>query len=226
LGTPNANLRGIEPFSFLDGVFGPAVVLFFGECSFRCPYCHNQDVCQNKTPLLSFDKVRAYLKKKKTSPIEEVVISGGEPLMNSEIEMVIDEIKSLGYKTHLHTNGNHPDILKKLVGKLDYVAMDIKAPWSKYDAFSGITTDIGRVKESRDLLCSLFANHEFRTTVTADLTVEDIEKIAQEIKQGKTYYLQKFVQPEGTKMNIEPPKDAQLVEMKDVASNYIETKIR
>jgi len=110
----------------------------------------------------------------------------------------ISEIKDLGYKVKLDTNGFYPDKLKEIVetGLVDYVAMDIKNTMDKYPQTVGIPATAFRKKEvakSIRYLLSGVVDYEFRTTVVKELhTAEDLVEIAKSIKGASHYYLQQF----------------------------------
>ena len=128
-----------------------AAVIFTQGCNFRCPYCHNPELVlpelfENEIP---FDEILDFLKFRKEK-LEGVVITGGEPTLQSDLKPAIRRIKALGYSVKLDTNGTNPEILKDLIGEklLDYIAMDIKAPFEKYGELAGVETDIEKIKQS------------------------------------------------------------------------------
>ena len=67
-------------------------------------------------------------------------ITGGEPLLQPDIEEFIRKVKELGYQVKLDTNGSNVLRLRRLVeqGLVDYVAMDIKNAPDKYGMTIGI----------------------------------------------------------------------------------------
>ncbi len=83
----------------------------------------------------------------------------------------------------LDTNGYHPDSLSALISAelVDYVAMDVKAPFAKYPLLAGLEElDIGRIQASVALLSQGRVPWEFRTTVVPGLLdAGDVEQIAQ-----------------------------------------------
>ena len=58
--------------------------------------------------------------------LEGVVISGGEPTLQEDLIRFMADIKALGYKTKLDTNGTRPEVLKELIDKrlVDFIAKD------------------------------------------------------------------------------------------------------
>ena len=111
----------------------------------------------------------------------------------------VKQIKELGYMVKVDTNGLMPDKLKQLVesGCVDYIAMDIKNSFDKYEATAGLVNGenmVKQIKKSINYLLSGVVDYEFRTTVVRELhTREDLISIARYIKNAKNYYLQQFV---------------------------------
>ena len=102
----------------------------------------------------------------------------------------------MGFLVKLDTNGGEPEILAKLIDDkmLDYIAMDIKAPWEEYSRIVGKNIDIEKIKRSFQLIKNSEVDHEFRSTILPPLHPrEDILKMAQQISGAKKYYLQQFI---------------------------------
>lgn len=188
---------GFQKLTLLDYPEKVACILFTKGCNFRCPFCHNAYLVElNQYEYITDEEVLNFLKKRQ-GILEGVCISGGEPLLHKDLEVFMKEVKSLGYPIKLDTNGSFPKKLKSLCekGLIDYVAMDIKNTFEKYQLTSGIKgLDIVNIKESIEFLLNGNIDYEFRTTVVNEFhTVEDIEKISSYIKGAKKYFLQNFV---------------------------------
>ena len=101
----------------------------------------------------------------------------------------------MGFAVKLDTNGTNPKMLQELLDKklIDYVAMDIKAPWSKYQEVVRQPIDVEAVKKSVEILKNNEIDYEFRSTVLPKLhTKEDLIEMANQIKGADKYFLQKF----------------------------------
>jgi len=58
-----------------------------------------------------------------------VSLTGGEPLLQVDfLEELIPEIKKMGLKTYLETNGTLPEKFVRIADLVDYIAMDVKLP--------------------------------------------------------------------------------------------------
>ena len=129
------DFSGWEKMSLVDYDDNLTTTLFTAGCNFRCPFCHNSDLVLHpeKTFRIPWEEIKAYLVKRK-GMLDAVCITGGEPTMMPDLLDKMREIKALGYKIKLDSNGTRPDILKKAYeeGLVDYIAMDIKNSPEKY----------------------------------------------------------------------------------------------
>lgn len=190
-------IGGFQKTSLLDYPEKIGAIVFTQGCNFRCPYCHNPELLKadGNTPNVSVSSVLDFLKTRR-GKLDGVVITGGEPCLHVDLPEFIKEIKKLGFLVKLDTNGSYPGMLERLTEEnlLDYIAMDIKAPLNRYKYISGIDIDINKIKMSIKHIMNCGTDYEFRTTVLKRLlSIEDFEKIGNEIHGAKRYYLQKFV---------------------------------
>lgn len=216
---------GLQKLTALDFPDRLACIVFLGGCNLRCPFCHNASLALSKEAEIDREEFFSLLLKRK-GILEGVCVTGGEPLLNPDIADFLSEIKSYGYLVKLDTNGAFPERLSELIDKklVDYVAMDIKNSPEKYPVTCGFS---GRgygefyapFKRSVEILLKGNVDYEFRTTVTEELhTVEDIEKIANEINGAKRWYLQQFVDSgEILCSGLSAPSEEKLVKMQQKA---------
>lgn len=188
------NIGGFQKTSFLDYPEKISCIVFTSGCNFRCGYCHNPELFKSE-PVLTVPAFFDFLKTRK-GKLDGVVITGGEPTLQSGLFDFVKEIKHLNFLVKLDTNGTNPEILEELLNLnlLNYVAMDIKAPLDKYKQITNVDLDIKKIKDSINLIKSSKIDYEFRTTVVkSQLAYEDFEKIGLLLQGSKKYYLQKFV---------------------------------
>lgn len=187
---------GFEKCTLIDYPSKTACMVYTIGCNFRCPYCHNPElVDETVTETISEEEVLAFLDTRK-GLLDGVVITGGEPTMHSDLTSFIEKVKEKGFLVKLDSNGTSPQVLKDLVGKklVDYIAMDIKAPLSRYSSVVSRPVDIDAIQESIDFLRTASVEYEFRTTVVKSLLSEaDMLAIGEEIKGAKRYFLQAFI---------------------------------
>ncbi len=192
-----------------------ACTLFTGGCNLRCPFCHNGPlVLEEPIAEVAQEEFFAFLQKRK-GILDGVCISGGEPLLQPDIEPFIRKIKALDYSVKLDTNGTMPDKLIALCEQelIDYVAMDIKNSKEKYALTVGVENfDIAKIEKSVDYLLSGKVEYEFRTTLVAEFhTPQDIVDIGKWISGAKRYYMAVFRDGETViHSGLHAPKSADL----------------
>ena len=190
-------IKGLQKTTLLDFPQKVACTIFTGGCNFRCPFCHNASlvISPNDSDSISEDELFDFLKKRRNI-LDGVCITGGEPLLQKDIESFIIKIKDMGYAVKLDTNGAYPEKLRDILDKslVDYVAMDIKNSRDKYSLTCGVSVDTDKISESIAMLVCGNIPYEFRTTVVRELhEPQDIEKIGEWISGAKAYYLQSFI---------------------------------
>lgn len=171
-----------------------ASTVFMAGCNFHCGFCHNPDMIAVNAPLLEYDEIFSYLKKASSRGfIDGVCITGGEPTMfPKSLEKIIEAIKGFDLLVKLDTNGSNPEILKSI--DVDYVAMDLKTSFDRYNELSRISDIETRVKISAEFLvtnCS--CDYEFRTTLVPDLVDEKvIASLGKSMQQNTKWFFQNF----------------------------------
>ena len=191
--------------SLIDYPGRVAAVLFTAGCNFRCPFCHNAELVLpekvSELRLLDPDEVLAFLAERRGF-LDGLVVTGGEPTIQDDLDAFLAGVKGLGLLVKLDTNGARPDVLEALLGEklLDYVAMDVKAPFGRYPEFAGVEVDLRAIQESICLIRERAPDYEFRTTVAPGLRVEDLRAIAGLLAGAKRWFLQPFVVPEGKRL--------------------------
>ncbi|MCK5492540.1 MAG: anaerobic ribonucleoside-triphosphate reductase activating protein [Candidatus Omnitrophica bacterium] len=172
---------GFEKSSLIDYPGKISAVVFTQGCNFRCSYCHNPQLVYPHlfTQLLSIDGIFEFLEIRKKL-LDAVTISGGEPTLQRGLIPFIEKIKNMGFLVKLDTNGSMPDILKEILtnGLIDFVAMDIKAPFEKYDRVCDVGVCIIKIKESIRMIEASGISFQFRTTYDTDLLEDrDLQEI-------------------------------------------------
>lgn len=188
-------IGGYLPTSFIDWEGRVTAVLFVTGCNFRCPFCHNYPLVTGIAEGLDPGPVLADILRRRLF-LDGVVVSGGEPTLYprlTELLAWIHEVAKLPVK--LDTNGTHPEILEKLLGKglLSAAAMDIKAPWEKYELLAGVAVNTEAVRASLKVLSSLGDDLELRTTmVPALMSPGDLLEIREELGFDPRWIVQLF----------------------------------
>ncbi|MBW3469784.1 anaerobic ribonucleoside-triphosphate reductase activating protein [Arthrospiribacter ruber] len=189
-------IYSITPFTLLDYPDHTACILWFAGCNMRCGYCYNPEIVRGKGKV-GFDEVLSFLEKRKNL-LDGVVFSGGECTMHQDLPYYASEVKRLGMKVKIDTNGSRPHVLEDLLyeGLVDYVALDFKALPEDFESITH-SDFFEQFKESLEVLIGHDVPFEIRTTVHSELiNVEKLSKMASFLRdqgyKGK-YYLQHFV---------------------------------
>jgi 7-carboxy-7-deazaguanine synthase len=148
-----SSARLVEVFSSIQGegvlVGHRQIFVRTYGCNLRCTYCDSPEtlkesgsppVCRiEETPgtwtfrrvpnPVSAEDLTAVVRGYLAEPHHSVSITGGEPLLHEKFwQLWLPEVRALGLKTFLETNGLLPEHLQRLLPLLDYVSMDFKAP--------------------------------------------------------------------------------------------------
>lgn len=195
-------ISGLIKNSFVDYPGEIAIVIFTPFCNMNCFYCHNRELIEDPQQDISEQEIFDFLEKRKNM-IDAIVITGGEPTLQSGLEDFIIKVKKIGYLVKLDSNGFNTQIIKKLLDKnlLDYVAIDYKAPLNKYEEIC--KTGGKNTLETINLLKKYDIEFQVRTTLCPTLTKEDLEQIKKEIGNVKNYVINKYRIPEKYKKEDE-----------------------
>ena len=190
------NVQGYQKLTLLDFPGRTACTVFTGGCNLRCPFCHNAGLV--RTPLAGpnlTDEVLEYLQKRR-GILDGVCVTGGEPLLQPDLEHFLRRVKEMGYAVKLDTNGTLPGRLAAILAThlVDYVAMDIKSSPDGYAAATGADADVSAVKDSLSILRAGSIPFELRTTAVRGIhTAADFAAIGEWIGEVPAYYIQRFV---------------------------------
>jgi len=102
--------------------------------------------------------------------LEAVVFSGGEPTIQSGIARAIRDVRDMGFAVGLHTAGISPSRLASVLPFLNWVGLDIKAPFDgRYNAITRHPDSFKSAARALDLVLASGIPCEIRTTVHPDL---------------------------------------------------------
>lgn len=189
-------IAGFQPFSLLDYPGKSCSIVFTQGCAFRCPYCHNPELIASGQPAsaIAEEHVLKYLEEHKKM-LDGVCITGGEPTLQPDLPAFIRKVRSIGMLIKLDTNGIHPKIVQGFIdeGLIDYVAMDLKHTWEKYNEITRVNNakTIENCRESFRIIQTSGIDHEFRTTVCPGVhSAEDFSEMVGYLQDGEKYFIQ------------------------------------
>ncbi|HNW55519.1 MAG TPA: anaerobic ribonucleoside-triphosphate reductase activating protein [bacterium] len=201
-------IGGLQPVSLLDYPDKVAAIVFTKGCNFLCRYCHNPLLvrpekagAKNTTsqPAIQLADLWAFLDQRK-GRLEAVVITGGEPTLHQDLLEMLKGIKKRGFLVKLDTNGTNSQVVIEAAqaGLIDYVAMDVKAPWERYHRVMPVAADIltGLTEEAKKtakwLIGQNIVDYQFRTTLVPEILGEsDIRLMSEQLRGAKQWFLQK-----------------------------------
>ncbi len=207
-------ISGFQKLTLLDFPGKIASMVFTQGCLFRCPYCHNPELLgwPEKPVYIPEDEVLAYLLKNRDM-LEGLVITGGEPTLHKDLGDFMRKVKSLGLSVKLDTNGARPEMVRGFIedGIVDYIAMDLKHVWGKYNTIGRTKKDEDwqNCKKTFDIIQTSKIPHEFRTTILPGFHEEEnFYEMASYLTPGETYFLQDISYKKTLEKNL--PRDKHL----------------
>ncbi|WP_413854089.1 anaerobic ribonucleoside-triphosphate reductase activating protein [Candidatus Ruminimicrobium bovinum] len=188
-------IGGLQKFSFIDFPNKTSAIVFTQGCNFRCSYCHNPELVYPNMYRESIqeEQVFAFLESRKNQ-LDAVVITGGEPTLQPDLINFIKKVKSMGFLGKLDTNGSNPQILEQIINQklVDFIAMDIKATFDKYNLVCCVAVDTFSIKQSINLIKNSGISFLFRTTYDkTKLFDKDIQTMTNFINSDTHYKIQK-----------------------------------
>lgn len=191
-------IGGLTPFTTIDYPDHLAAVLFCRGCPWRCGYCHNRSLLEEDgAGDFCWDKVLGFLESRR-GLLDAVVFSGGEPTMQPYLKQAVQSVREKGFLVGLHTAGAFPERLSELLPLLNWVGMDLKAPFHEYERITGVSGSGEAARQSAQLLRESGVSHHFRTTLAPLLLTEGrLESLRRmvEVEWGSNFREQQISPP-------------------------------
>lgn len=116
--------RIVEIFETLQGegfnTGMPSIFIRFGKCNLACPWCDtNYNQYETRSLSAIMHTVRGFSAK-------NIIITGGEPTIQPDLEILLNQLKNEGYFIAIETNG-----LKPVPMQIDYIATSPKRLYQK-----------------------------------------------------------------------------------------------
>ena len=187
-------IAGITPFSTVDWPGKLSCVAFLAGCPWACAYCQNHELRQKESATQSEAELFLFLEQRR-GLLDAVVFSGGEPLSQAGITDAARRARSMGFEVGLHTCGAFPQRLEEVLPYVDWVGLDVKAPWDDYGSVTGVRGSGEPARQSLRLILDSGVGLETRTTWHPDLLSQDqIAAIARDLAaQGvRTWAVQAY----------------------------------
>ena len=167
------------------------------KCNFRCPYCMPKEIFGERyqflknNELLSFEEIYEITKIFAKIGVEKLRITGGEPLLRKDLNLLIKDLKSIDNikEIALTTNGfllkKHAQSLKE--SGLDRLTVSLDSLNSdSYKKLNGQNLDLNKTLESIEFANSVgFENIKINTVVMKGINEDQIIKLAEFGRKNK-----------------------------------------
>jgi pyruvate formate lyase activating enzyme len=174
-------IGGLSPLSTLDFPGELSAVVFCQGCPWRCRYCHNSHLQPARgANALGWGEVMGFLDRRK-GLLDAVVFSGGEPTIQKDLGQAVDEVAELGLKVGLHTAGVAPQRLARVLARVDWVGLDIKALPEDYSRITGAAGSGTAAWKSLRLALESGVPLEVRTTWMPGVSEQSIQALARRL---------------------------------------------
>jgi len=224
---------GWQKTSLIDYPKSISTVLFTSGCNWKCFYCHNYKLVTDNRNLIDENEIKKYILER-SNKLDAVVVSGGEPTLQPDLIEFLVWLRKTGLKVKLDTNGWNFNALKNILDKklVDYIAMDIKTSFDKYEKITKVLVDKNEIIRSINLIKNGEVDYEFRTTVFKEFVeLDDLKEIGKLINGAEKYFLQNYVYRESIKngnkiMNYTDDRLRKMVEVLKKEFNFGKIGIR
>lgn len=193
-------VAGVVPLTTVDYPGRLALVVFTQGCPWRCGYCHNAKLWPIGQPTSWRWQQVCDLLDERCGFLQAVVFSGGEPTLHKGLATAMQDVRKKNLLVGLHTAGIFPDRLVRLLPWLNWVGLDIKAPFDKrYAKLTGDNNSALEAQASLRLLQVSKIPFQLRTTIgTGALSEPDFAELCQQLR--------KLGAPEPLRQNVRPPQ--------------------
>jgi pyruvate formate lyase activating enzyme len=194
LSSCDLRVGGITAFSTSDYPGKFALVIFVQGCPWRCRYCHNPHLQARSSSKISWSEIMLLLKRR-VGLIDAVVFSGGEATIDVALGIAIAEVRQLGFAIGLHSACIYPRQLQAVLPSVDWIGFDIKAPFERYAAITGVADSGRHAHACTEMILASGVDYECRTTIHPSLLPEhEIMEMALNLSQMgvQNYVLQLF----------------------------------
>jgi pyruvate formate lyase activating enzyme len=185
-------LGGLTKSTALDFPGQVAAVLFTQGCNFTCPYCHNPQLVRLFGEPLAEEETLAFLRHRRRY-LTGVVVSGGEPTIQPDLDEFCKKLQGLGYLVKLDTNGSAPKLVNDLIERklINYLALDLKADPQAYPPEIAPEDPGESIMKTISILKRGNLPHEYRVTAAAPfINRQSLESIARAAAGRAPLFLQ------------------------------------
>ena len=111
-------IGSLNKTSLLDYPTKLAAIMGTQGCNMHCPWCHNSYLIPYEftkhSQIIKEEDFFSFLDQRKDF-LDGVVITGGEPTIQSDLPEFCENVKKMGMAVKIDTNGTNPMMMKKLM---------------------------------------------------------------------------------------------------------------
>ena len=168
---------------------GPPLWLLF-ELTYRCPlhcvFCYNPTDFSRTGPELATDDWLRVLREARALGSVQLGLSGGEPLVRDDLEIIVAEAHSLGFYTNLITSGvglNESRIQALKAGGLDHIQLSFQDSTREMNDFLSST----RTFELKSKVAALIKKHDYPMVLNVVLHRLNIDHVEQILNMAEEF---------------------------------------
>ncbi len=156
--------------------------------------------------------------------VDAVVVTGGEPCLNSDLPDFLRRLKERKMPVKLDTNGFYPLTLQRSLPFVEYVAIDVKTSLSKYRMLGAEETQ--NLVQSVNTMKEADVEYEFRNTVVPGIVNEDdIVQMGKLVSGANRFVFQQFVSGDTLDKNmngLKPYSSETISHFAEIMKNYVD----
>lgn len=190
---------GFKGATLVDYPGKVASIIFLSGCNLRCPYCHNGQLFLDDDTVISAHFLMDKLLER-SSFIDGVVFTGGEPSLHAELVEFISEVSRLtALDVKIDSNGLNPEFIERVANFVDYYAIDIKTTPELYATTLGANINEDMIEENLMKTKAFLERKtdktiEYRTTLYPPvLSLSHLKDMARFVPSNARWSLQRFV---------------------------------
>jgi pyrroloquinoline quinone biosynthesis protein E len=168
---------------------GPPLWLLF-ELTYRCPlhcvFCYNPTDFSRTGPELATDDWLRVLREARALGSVQLGLSGGEPLVRDDLEIIVAEAHSLGFYTNLITSGvglNESRIQALKAAGLDHIQLSFQDSTREMNDFLSST----RTFELKSKVAALIKKHDYPMVLNVVLHRLNIDHVEQILNMAEEF---------------------------------------
>jgi len=163
------DIRGYLHSSLIEWEGRITPVVFTAGCNWRCPYCHGWRFVKEWESLnrITEESIIEHITKYRKW-FDGIVISGGEPTLQTDLLSFLEMLNELELQVKLETNGSNPDVIEILLERklIQCLCIDFKMiPDERLNVVAGVSVNKEAVNKTFRLAKSSTIEREYHTTL-------------------------------------------------------------